>query len=131
MRRLLTAGLVLALSAAGVAYGAASDADLEALAAELRADEVAFEQTRDDLDAIVRANTRPLFRSLLVPLTNCATVADCRTQASRALDVLARPGPADSVAKTLHTTTRQAGAQATQAMRRHIAEVEGLIANGG
>lgn len=127
MTRALTAGLVLALSVAGIAYGAASDADLETLAAEFRADEIAFEQTRDDLDAIVRANTRPLFRSLLVPLTSCATVGDCRAQAAHALDVLARPGPADSVAKTLHTATRQAGAQATQILRRHIARAEDAI----
>lgn len=127
MRPLILA-ILGSLLLAGGAWAVASDSELEALLADFRADEAAFEAVRDDLDAEVRAYTRPLFRNLMTALDR-EVVDDAREQ--EVVDfvraVLVAPGPAHSVAKHLHEQTRQAGAEAIQILRRHEAELEGLI----
>lgn len=126
MRLTFLAALAV-LTFVGTAYAAATDADLEHLAAQIHADELAFEQVREDLDAEVRAYTRPLFRDLMDGLD--AQVNSQREHEAVAFvrSVLAAPGPAPSVAKHLHTVTRQAGAEGILALRRTQARVLDLV----
>jgi hypothetical protein len=125
-RTVIAAALAAAVLAGGTAYAAATDPQLASLEAEVRADEAAFEDLRESTDTRIRAITRPLFRQLLVPVTRCTDVAQCRALGANALDVLARPGPADSVAKEVHTLTRQLGSDAVQRFRRIAADLDAL-----
>jgi hypothetical protein len=55
-----------------------------------------WNRRREVLDRKVRANARPPYRQVLIPVINAPTLADARARAQNALDVLAAPGPADS-----------------------------------
>lgn len=127
MRRTLFLAALGSLLIAGTAYAVASDSELDALAAECRASEVEFETVREELDVVVRANTRPLFRRLMLDLWARVDGAGEKLAVERVLATLAAPGPAPSVSKTLHEATRQAGAEGIQAIRRTCAGIEGLI----
>jgi hypothetical protein len=84
-------------------------------------------RSREVLDRKVRANTRPLFRKVLVPVINASTKAEAIQRARHALDVLAAPGPADSAAKRLHTVERRITAKAEQALRRHLDQTTSFL----
>lgn len=127
MKRILSLGAAIALLAGGTAYAVASDAELLSLSDSIVASEARCSDSRDALDVVVRANTRPLFRSLLIPVVNATSLAQAQAQGAYALDVLARPGPAPSVTKTLHEETRRTGSTCIQGIRRALAGVDALI----
>ena len=138
-RLVVSAVALLAVLAAGVAARAAPSAPDAPATAEVRAwleDQQRAEQTdlrrwnrsRAVLDRKVRANTRPLFRRVLIPVINAPTLAEARTRARHALDVLAAPGPADSAAKRLHTAERRITAEAKQGLKRHLTKTSGFLA---
>jgi hypothetical protein len=138
-RLVVSAVALLAVLGAGVVARAAPSAPRAPATAEVRAwleDQQRAEQTdlrrwnrsRAVLDRKVRANTRPLFRQVLIPVINAPTLAEARARAQHALDVLAAPGPADSVAKRLHTAERQITAEAKQALKRHLTQTSGFLA---
>jgi hypothetical protein len=87
-----------------------------------------WKRSRKVLDREVRADTRPLFRRVLVPVINAPTKAEAIERARHALDVLAAPGPADSAAKRLHTTERRITAKAEQALTRHLTQTSHFLA---
>ena len=140
MKRVVVSVVALiAVLAAGVMAGAATSARSAPTTAEVRAwlgDQQRAEQSdlrrwnrsRRVLDRKVRANTRPLYRQVLVPVINAPTLAEAKARAQHALDVLAAPGPADSAAKRLHTAERQATAEAKQTLKRHLAQTTGFLA---
>jgi hypothetical protein len=130
---------LLAFLGAGVVARAAPSAPRAPATAEVRAwleDQQRAEQTdlrrwnrsRAVLDRKVRANTRPLFRQVLIPVINAPTLAEARARAQHALDVLAAPGPSDSAAKRLHTTERRITAKAKQALTRHLTQTTDFLA---
>jgi hypothetical protein len=93
-----------------------------------RSDLRRWNRSREVLDRKVRANTRPLFRQVLIPVINASTLAEARARAQHALDVLAAPGPADSASKRLHTAERQATAEAKQVLKRHLTQTASFLA---
>jgi len=130
---------LLAVLAVGVAARAAPSAPNAPNAGEVRAwltdqqrsqraDLRRWNRSRKILDRKVRANTRPLYRQVLIPVINAPTLAEARARAQHALDVLAAPGPADSASKRLHTAERQATAEAKQALKRHLTQTSGFLA---
>jgi hypothetical protein len=130
---------LLAVLSAGMVARAAPSAPSSPATAEVRAwledqqraergDLRRWNRSRKVLDRKVRANTRPLFRQVLIPVINAPTLAEARARAQRALDVLAAPGPADSASKRLHTAERQITAQAKQALKRHLTETTRFLA---
>ena len=129
MRR-LSATTWIALAATmvlgtGVAFAVASDDQLTELAAEIRAGEAECEAAREAADEITRANTRPLFRDLLIPVIEADTLAEAQDLAAHALNALAAPGGGAS--KTIHTANRQMGSTCVQVIRRAANGVEDLI----
>ncbi len=95
---------------------------LQGLHAQYRKDTVAWNAERDAFDANTIRPLRHRFRSLLIPIIN-ETTGQARRDARHALRVLAAPGPAPSVAKRLHTKTRQFGDNALHLLNRHIGDV--------
>ena len=87
-----------------------------------------WNRSREVLDRKIRANTRPLFRQVLIPVINAPTLAEARARAQHALDLLAAPGPADSASKRLHTAERQATAEAKQLLKRHLTQTARFLA---
>jgi hypothetical protein len=126
----LTAGVMArsATSAPSVPTGAEVRAWLGAQQRAERSDLRQWNRSRAVLDRKIRANTRPLFRQVLIPIINAPTLAEARGRAQHALDVLAAPGPADSASKRLHTAGRQATAEAKQALKRHLTQTTGFLA---
>lgn len=97
---------------------------LEQQEATLKADLVSWEAIRGALDERIRADTRALFREVLVPITQADTLEEAKAAGQHAIDVLAAPGPADSAAKRIHVNTRRAGTEAHQILNRHLNETE-------
>lgn len=128
MGRALAIGACALLALPAAVFAVASDSQLEALLETVRAEEASFEQAREQTDVVVRDNTRVIANRLLgAAAMRCATVTECRAVISNARLELARPGPADSAAKTVHTVTRQMGAQGIQSLRRIQTRIEALI----
>lgn len=115
------------LCAVAVAGGATSDPSSDEVASFL-ADQRAKQQNdldqwkaaRADLDTKIRADTRPLDRSVIIPIINADSLDEAHALAQHALDVLAAPGPADSASKRIHTYTRQFGALGEQMLTHHL-----------
>jgi hypothetical protein len=129
---LAVVGAGMAARAAPSPPGTPATADVRAwLEDQQRAEQAdlrRWNRSRARLDRKVRANTRPLFRQVLIPVINASSLAEARARAQHALDVLAAPGPADSASKRLHTAERQATAQAKQALKRHLTQITDFLA---
>ncbi|MGH2966700.1 MAG: hypothetical protein ACRDMH_15150 [Solirubrobacterales bacterium] len=97
---------------------------------QYRADAADWDAKRDALDTDVIRPLRPLFRDLLLKIVN-ETTGQAKADAQHALDVLAAPGPAHSVAKDLHTATRRFGDEALHTLNHHIADIEARLAGPG
>jgi hypothetical protein len=96
---------------------------LQGRQAQYRSDAAVWDARRDAFD---RNRIRPLrhrFRALLIPIIN-ETNGRARRDARHALRVLAAPGPAPSIAKNLHTTTRRFGVDALHLFNQHIGDVK-------
>ncbi len=89
---------------------------------QYRKDAAAWDRERDAFDANTIRPLRHQFRSLLIPIIN-ETRGQARRDALHAFRVLAAPGPAPSVAKRLHTETRQFGDDALHLLNRHLGDV--------
>jgi hypothetical protein len=90
--------------------------------AQYRKDIAAWDARRDAFDARTIRPLRHRFRSLLVPIVN-ETRGRAKRDAQHALRVLAAPGPAYSVAKSLHTRTRRFGDDAIHLLNQHLGDV--------
>jgi hypothetical protein len=90
--------------------------------AQYKKDAAAWDGERDTFDHNTIRPLRHRFRSLLVPIVN-ETRGQARRDARHALRVLAAPGPAGSVAKRVHTRTRQFGDDAFHLLNQHIGDV--------
>jgi hypothetical protein len=138
-RVVVSVAALLAVLSAGMVARAAPSAPSSPATAEVRAwledqqraergDLRRWNRSREVLDRKVRANTRPLYRRVLIPVINAPTLAEARARAQHALDVLAAPGPADSASKRLHTAERRITAQAKQALKRHLTQTSRFLA---
>ena len=95
---------------------------LQGQLAQYKADAAAWDTRRDAFDHNTIRPLRDRFRSLLIPIVN-ETTGKARRDAQHALRVLAAPGPKFSIAKRLHTRTRQFGDDAFHLLNQHIGEV--------
>jgi hypothetical protein len=132
MTRRFAAVLALLAVLGGTAFAAADSLRptpgqektwLQGQRAQYNKDVAAWDAQRDAFDANTIRPLRHRFRSLLVPIVN-ETRGRARRDARHALNVLAAPGPAYSVAKRLHTQTRRFGDGAIHLLNQHIGDVK-------
>jgi hypothetical protein len=90
--------------------------------AQYRADAKAWDARREAFDDNAIRPLRHRFRSLLIPIVN-ETSGEARRDARYALRVLAAPGPAPSIAKSLHTRTRRFGVDGYHLLNQHVEDV--------
>jgi hypothetical protein len=97
------------------------------LLAEFEKDVADWESAREALDDDVIRPVRHQFRELMNAILNADGAEAKDIAAKHALEVLARPddrhAPTHSVAKNLHTATRQFGDVALKMLRRHVKRV--------
>jgi hypothetical protein len=125
VRRWLATLSVIAVMAGGTSYAIAADAGTPERVAEYQADVDRFSAERERVDdEVIRPLLRPLIRDLLIPAREADTLEEARFHVNHALDVLARPGPAESVSKTIHTEVRRLGSLGLRALRRHVEDAQ-------
>jgi hypothetical protein len=95
---------------------------LQGRLAQYKEDAAAWDARRDRFDDRAIRPLRHRFRSLLIPIIEKAR-GGARRDARHALRVLARPGPAPSIAKRLHTRTRRFGNEAFHLLNQHVADI--------
>jgi len=96
--------------------------------AQYRADAADWDAKRDALDTDVIRPLRHEFRVRTQAIIDATTLADARSSAQDLRTYLAAPGPANSVAKDLHTATRRFGDEALHTLNHHIADIEARLA---
>lgn len=92
--------------------------------AQYQHDVEVWEAHREALDNDVIRPLRPQFREMMREIIESATLEEARIRAQDALDTLAQPGPAHSVAKDLHTATRRFGTEAKHILNQHVNDIE-------